>query len=184
MQHTVIANALANTSAATFASVNYNTQIATAAAHKHNAVHKNVTANVTLFSNIKHANVYANALAKNANKTSAAQNASNTAIAQNMCSTHYEHTNCYSIVYNAQRNTYYLYCIVNNAQSVYYINNAQATKHQVAQLLTASAANKLLNSSAAQYNATHNVAHTLHLRTVKCSNINTITINKQTYTFN
>ncbi len=184
MQHTVIANALANTSAATFASVNYNTQIATAAAHKHNAVHKNVTANVTLFSNIKHANVYANALAKNANKTNEAQNASNAAIAQNMQSTHYEHTNCYSIVYNAKLNTYYLYCIVNNAQSVYYINNAQATKQQVAQLLTASAANKLLSNNSVQYNATHNVEHTLHLRTIKCSNINTITINKQTYTFN
>ena len=184
MQHTVIANALANTSAATFASVNYNTQIATAAAHKHNAVHKTVTANVTLFSNIKHANVYANALAKNANKTSAAQNATSNTIAQNMQQTHYAHTNCYSIVYNAQRNTHYLYCIINNAQSVYYINNAQATKQQVAQLLTASAANKLLNSNSVQYNKTHNVAHTLHLRTIKCSNINTITINKQTYTFN
>lgn len=184
MQHTVIANALANTNAATFASVNYNTQVATAAAHKHNTVHKSVTANVTLFSNIKHANVYANALANNANKTSAAQNTNSNTIAQNMCSTHYTHTDCYSIVYNAQRNTYYLYCIVNNANSVYYINNVQASKQQVAQLLTASAANKLLNSSAAQYNATHNVTHTLHLRTVKCSNINSITVNKHTYTFN
>lgn len=184
MQHTVIANALANTSAATFASVNYNTQIATAAAHKHNAVHKNVTANVTLFSNIKHANVYANALAKNANKTNEAQNATSNTIAQNQHNTHYAHTDCYSIVYNAQRNTHYLYCIVNNAQSAYYINNTQATKQQVAQLLTASAANKLLNSNSVQYNKTHNVEHTLHLRTIKCSNITSITINKQTYTFN
>ena len=183
MQHTVIANALASTNAATFASVNYNTQIATAAAHKHNTVHKNVTANVTLFNSIKHANVYANALAKNANKHNAQQNASNTAIAQQQHSTHYTHTNCYSIVYNAKHNCYYLYCIVNNANSTLYINNAQATKAQVAQLLTASAASKLLDNSKTQYNATHNVTHTLMLRTVKCSNINTITINKQTYTF-
>ena len=184
MQHTVIANALANTSAATFASVNYNTQIKTAAAHKHNAVHKNVTANVTLFNNIKHANVYANALAKNANKTNAAQNANNNTIAQNMHNTHYAHTNCFSIVHNAKLNTYYLYCIINNAKSNYFINNAQATKQQVAELLTNSAANKLLNASATQYNKTHNVEHNLHLRTIKCSNINCITINKQTYTFN
>ena len=183
MQHTVIANALASTNAATFASVNYNTQIKTAAAHKHNAVHKTVTANVTLFNSIKHANVYANALAKSANKHNAQQNASNAAIAQQQQQAHYTHTDCYSIVYNAKHNVYYLYCIINNANSTYYINNAQATKAQVAQLLTNSAANKLLDNSKTQYNKTHDVTHTLMLRTIKCSNINTITINKQTYTF-
>ena len=175
-QHVAIANALANTSV-TFAQVNYTSPIALAAAHKNNVATKTVSANVTLFNNIKNANVYANALAKNANACA------NT-IAQNMQSTHYAHTNCFSIVYNAKLNTYYLYCIYNAVRSVNYaLNNTSATKTQIAQLCTKSAARKMLNTNNAQYSATHNITHTLQLRTIKCTNINSITLNNTTLNF-
>jgi hypothetical protein len=168
-----IAQLLANTSV-TFAQVQYVTQVATAAAHKHVKITKHTTANVQLFSNIAAAtSVFANAVAR-----SATQYASNSAaaIAQFAAQSNYfTHTNCYSIVQHKNNNNLYLYCIYNNASSVYYINNALATKQQVAQHLTASAAQQLLNATSTVHNATHNITHNIIVRTIALQNIVSIT---------
>ena len=173
---TTIANKiinLLNNVSVTFAQVQYVTQVKTAAKHKHVNITKHTTANVQLFSNINSfTNVYANAVKKSANVNNFVTS-----------STYYTHlANCYSIVQHKVKQAMYLYCIYNNAQSVYYINNVQATKQQVAQYLTASAAKQLLNTSTATHNVTNNVTHNVVVRTIALQNIKSITANKQTIT--
>jgi hypothetical protein len=168
---------LANVSV-TFANIAYVTQVATAAAHKHNNVQKVTVANVQLFANIKAAtSVFALAV-----KRSAAQHASNDVANVQQFeaqSNYFAHTACYSIVQHKQTQAQYLYAIYNNASSIYFINNVVATKQQVAALLTASAASKLLQASNTVHNVTHNVTHNVQVRTVALANIVSIVANKQ-----
>lgn len=165
--------ALLNNVSVTFAQLVYVTNVKTAAKFKNVNIVKTTTANVQLFSNIKQANVFKNAVQKNANVANF-----------NVSSNYFTHTNCYSIVKHKIKNLLYLYAIFNNVSSVTYtINNVTATKQQVAQYLTASAANKLLNSTSATHNVTNNVTHNVVVRTIALQNIKSITANKQTITF-
>ena len=167
---------LANKST-TFAQIVYCTNVATAAKYKAVKITKVVSANVQLFANINAAtSVFANAV-----KRSAAQIASNNASAvanftaqQN----YFTHTNCYSIVQHNSNSNLYLYAIYNNANSMYFINGEQATKQQVAQYLTASAAQQLLAATNVVHNATHDITHTVQVRTIALQNIVSITANK------
>ena len=174
--------ALLNNASVTFANIAYTTQVQTAAAHKHVCVQKHVVANVQLFANIKQATqVFANAV-----KRSAANFANDAANVQQFTqqSNYFEHTACYSIVQHKQNNNLYLYCIYNNVQTVVYtIDNAVATKQQVAALLTASAAKQLLQNDNTVHNKTHNVTHDVQVRTIALANLRSITCNKQTVTF-
>lgn len=162
----------------TFASIAYVTQVATAAAHKQHNVQKVTVANVQLFANINAAtSVFANAV-----KRSAAQHDSNdeSAVAAYVAaSNYYTHTQCYSVVQHKQTQAQYLYAIYNNAQSVYFIDGVVATKQQVAALLTASAASKLLQPSNTVHNVTHNITHNVNVRTIALHNIVSIHANKQ-----
>lgn len=172
---------LARTST-TFAQIQYTTQVATAAKHKHVNITKVTNANVQLFNNINaFTNVYANAVKRSANNIQQAQNANvnNFATQQN----YFTHTTCYSIVKHKTNNNLYLYAIFNNAKSIYFINNQQSTKQQVAQYLTASAAQALLQQNNTVHNVTNNVLHTVHVRTIALQNINSITACKQNITF-
>ena len=167
-----ITNLLSNKSV-TFANLCYTTQVKTSAKNKALTVLKTTVANVQLFSNIKQAtSVFKNAVQKNANVANFVTQ-----------SNYFTHTNCYSIVKHNTNNNLYLYAIFNNVQSVVYtINNVVASKQQVANLLTASAKNKLLNSSNTTYNKKNDITHNIVVRTIKLSNINSITTNKQTIT--
>ena len=178
---TAIKNALHNSSV-TFAQIAYVTQVKTSAANKHVNVQKHVIANVQLFANIKQAQVYENAVKKSASAIASnnAQNVANFTAQSN----YYTHTACYSIVQHNKNEKLYLYCIFNNVQSVQYtINNVAATKQQVAQLLTASAAAKLLQTDNTVHNKTHNVKHNVQVRTIALANIKSLTVNKQTLVF-
>ena len=75
---------------------------------------------------------------------------------------------------------YYLYAIYNTAESMYFINAQPATKQQVAALLTASAATKLLEGNATVHNVANNVTHTVQVRTIALQNIVSITAHSQT----
>lgn len=172
---------LANTST-TFAQIQYTTQVATAAKHKHVNITKVTNANVQLFNNINaFTNVYANAVKRSANNIQQAQNANVNAFATQQ--NYFTHTQCYSIVQHKTNNNLYLYAIFNNAKSIYFINNVQSTKQQVAQYLTASAAQALLQQNNVVHNVTNNVLHTVHVRTIALQNINSITACKQNITF-
>ena len=172
---------LANVST-TFAQIMYTTQVATAAQHKHVNITKVTNANVQLFNNINaFTNVYANAVKRTANNIQQAQNANVNAFVTQQ--NYFTHTNCYSIVKHKTNNNLYLYAIFNNAKSIYFINNVQSTKQQVAQYLTATAAQQLLNNNNIVHNVANNVLHTVHVRTIALNNINSITACKQNITF-
>lgn len=172
-----IANLLNNVST-TFAQITYVTKVATAAKHKAVNIVKVTTANVQLFSNINAAtSVYANAVKRSAAKIDSnnANNVANFTAQQN----YFTHTACYSVVQHNTNNNLYLYCIYNTASSLYFINNVLATKQQVAEYLTASAAATLLNTTATTHNVTNNVTHNVVVRTIALSNIVSINAMQQ-----
>ena len=166
----------------TFAQLLYVTKVLTAAQHKATNVQKVTNANVILCSNIAaHTSVYANKVRKTASAiaTNNAQAVADFAAQQN----YFAHTNCYSIVQHKQHaHKHYLYAIYNNAASLYFINNAVATKQQVAALLTASAKQTLLQESNTVHNKTHNIVHAAHVRTIALSNVVQIKARKQLLT--
>ena len=168
---------LANISV-TFAQIAYVTQVQTSAANKALNVQKVTCANVQLFANINaFTSVYANAVKRSAAQHSSNEEANIAAFAAQ--SNYFTHTQCYSIVQHKQSAAQYLYAIYNNASSVYFINNAVATKQQVAALLTASASAKLLQASNTVHNVTNNVTHNVQVRTIALQNIVSIHANKQ-----
>ncbi len=169
---------LLNNVSTTFAQITYVTKVATAAKFKHVNIVKVTTANVQLFSNINAAtSVFANAVKRTAANiaTNNASNVANFTAQQN----YFTHTDCYSIVKHNTNNNLYLYCIYNNASSLYFINNVLATKQEVAQYLTASAAQQLLNPTATTHNVTNNVTHTVVVRTIALANIVSINAMQQ-----
>jgi len=168
-----ISNLLAH-KASTFASIVYVTQVKTATAYKAVNIQKVTQANVQLF-NTQFA--YAQAVQKSASKISA--NDANNVQQFTAQANYYTHTNCFSIVQHNTNSNLYLYASYNNAQSIYFINNVQATKQQVAQYLTASAISNLLQNNNVVHNATNNVLHTVQIRTIALANIVSITANKQ-----
>lgn len=154
-----------------FAQVAYSTKVATAAAHKHRQVQKHVVANVQLFSNIKDAqNVYAAAV-----KRSAAKIDGNDADAiQNFVAkdNYFRHTDdCFSIVEHKQNGRLYLFAIYNNAESVYSIDGAIASKEEVAELLTPSARKNLLEPAATVVDQSRGIEHSVRVRTIAFDNI-------------
>ena len=175
-----VAQLLANTKGTTFANVVQVTKVATAAAHKAKNVQKHTVANVQLFNNVKDfVNVYTAAVQRSANKIAdnVQSNVDNFVQQDN----YFVHTDCFSVVQHKVDSTkFYLYAIYNNATSTYTIDNVPATKEEVAQLLTASARDKLLNASNVVHNVSNDVLHTVQVRTVALDNVVQITANKQT----
>lgn len=170
-----IAALLANCKGTTFAQLQYTTEVKTAAAHKGVNIVKNVCANVQLFTNINaFTSVYANAVKRSAGVQEFETQAS-----------YFTHNaNCYSLVQHNTNGKQYLYCIYNNVQSSsYYINGVAATKQEVAQYLTPSAAKQLLNNDRTTYNAKNDVTHSVTVRTIGLGNLTSIKANKQTLVF-
>lgn len=164
---------LTNVKGTTFANITQVTAVAgIAAAHKAaNAIVKVTKANVQLFNNVAdYANVYAAAV-----KRTAAAIADNTAAAVKdfeAQDNYFAHTATFSLVqHKTDASKYYLFAIYNNADSLYFINNVQATKQQVAALLQPAAAKKLLEDNTVVHNVTHNIMHTVQCRTIALSSI-------------
>lgn len=171
-----IANLLAS-KASTFASILYVTKVNTSAKYKHISIQKVTKANVTLFNTNFD---YTKAVQKSANKIS--DNDTDAVNNFEKQDNYYRHTNCFSIVQHKTKDTLYLYASFNNADSLYFIDNVLATKQEVAQYLTPSAAKQLLDNNTVVYNATNDVLHTIHMRTVMLENLVSISTNGQTIT--
>ena len=176
-----IANMLQNVSV-TFANITYVTQVQLAAAHKAQNICKVTNANVILCSSLNaHTSVYANKV----RKTAAAISTNNAAAVQafTAAQNYFTHTNVHCIVAHTQHaNKLYLYAIYNNASSVYVHNNSVVTKQHVAAYCTKSAAALLLDNSNIVHNKTHNIMHTVQVRTIALSNIVQIKARKQILT--
>lgn len=171
---------LQNVKGTTFASIVQVTQVKTAAAHKDRNVQKVTQASVQLFNNVQdYKNVYAAAVMR-----SAAQIADNSAAdvqAFKQQDSYFAHTNTFSLVqHKTDATKYYLYAIYNNANSLYFIDGQQATKAEVAALLTASAAKDLLNSSNVVHNVANDIMHTVQVRTIALSSIVELKAMRQT----
>ena len=172
-----IANALANCST-TFASIVTVTNVTTAAKHKNVSIKKVTFANVQLFANVNAANaMYVRAVQKSAAQY--ANNADNVANFTASAASFTHNANCYSIVHNANTNSTMLYARYLHSNSIYFINNVQATKAQVAFYLTASAANALLNTKNVITNKTNNIVHNVRIAAVKLQNIVKMRVRKQ-----
>jgi len=173
---TVTANDIANMlrSGTNFASIDYVTEVKTAAAHKAVKVTKAVTANVQLFQNIREATeIFAAAVRRTA--TGDADAVANFSAQDN----YFEHTDCFSIVRHKKTGREYLYAIYNNATSEYQIDSAPATTEAVALLLTPSAARDLLQPKSTVTNVTHGIEHTVRVRTIALDNISAVRANRQ-----
>jgi hypothetical protein len=165
----------------TFANVTQVTKVATAAAHRAVNIQKVSVANVQLFNTVNdYSAVYAAAVKRSAAKLDATQDTSNYTPKEAWFA---HDAQCFSIVYKkTDPAKTYLYAIYNNAASLLFIDNVQATKQQVAQYLTASAARDLLDTSNVVTNVEHGFMHTVQLRAVELCNIVAIKAAKQVLT--
>lgn len=160
-----------------FAQITQCTRVQTAAKFKAVNIVKVTNANVQLFSKINEfTSVYANAVKRSAARveSNAAANVEAFTAQQN----YFEHTDCYSLVQHKVSGKQYLYVIYNNAQSLYFIDGVPATRQEVAAYLTPSAAERLTNPQPVR-NATHDIEHTVTVRTIELANIVSITANRQ-----
>lgn len=170
---------LQNVRGTTLASIVQVTKVATAAANKDRNVQKVTKASIQLFNNVNdYANVYAAAVKRSAgaivdNDPAAVQGFVPKESA-------YAHTATFSLLQLKTNATkYYLYAIYNNASSLYFIDGQPATKQQVAALLTPSAAKDLLAGTNVVHNATHDIMHTVQVRTISLDSIVQLNAQKQ-----
>jgi hypothetical protein len=174
--------ALLGDASVTFAQVTYVTAPQLAAAHKQQNILKVTHANVMLCANVSvHAQVYARKVRKHAARF--AQN--DVAAVQQFTAqeNYFAHTACYSIVAHKQHaHKQYLYAIYNNARSVYVHDGVVVNKQHVAQYMTRSAAEKLLQGSNTVHNKTHNIVHDVQVRTIALDNIVAMRARKQLLT--
>ena len=155
-----------------FASVAYETTVATAAKFKALKVTKVTVANVQLFSDVK-SNPYAIAVERSVEKLSG--ETVDFTVSQNWF-THTPH--CYSIVENTTKKDQYLYVIFNSAKSRYFIDGVEASKAEVLDLLTPSA--RKAATATTVYNAANNIEHAVKIRTIKLENVRYIKVGGQT----
>ena len=174
-----IERVLAQVKGVTFASVDYTTDIKTAAIHKHRRVTKRSFANVMLVGSIKDStHIFERAVKKSAAKFNNSQTSvDNYTPAENW----YEHTSVYSIVRHKTNGKQYLYALFNTrnkSKSEYFIDGQPATKSEVAELLTPSAARDLLNPPKSTVNKTHNIEHDVVVRVIGLDNIDQLKVKK------
>ena len=162
MKPNQISALLAGVKGVTFANIEYETVVTTAAAFKNTRVTKKVTANVQLFNNLKaFTNVYRNAVERSTGKPF------------ELSDTHFEHTDCFSVVKHKVKNAYYLYCIYNSVQSTdYFVNGAPATKADAVAMMTPSAA--AAANAEKTHNVRNNVTHDVVVRTIGLENVTKI----------
>jgi len=158
---TQIKNILNNVKGTTLANITTKTPVKTAAAHKGLSITKTTTANVTLANNLNDfTSVYRNKVEREVGKPFV------------LSETYFFHTSCFSIVQHKTKSTQYLYAIYNQSHgTAFEIDGVAATRNEVAEYLTPSAREKLLNSNEPTYNAKNDVTHTVTVRTIKIENI-------------
>ena len=183
IQPETIERLLAPTRGVTFANVIYVTQVKTAAANKDKLVQKVTQASVQLFNNLTDAsNAYAAAVKRSAEKLGATpEEAQGFQVQDN----YFEHTDTFSLVRHKTQDKFYLYCLYNKgATSTLYIDGDEATKEDVAALLTPSAAAMLLAPSTVVHNVSNDMDHNVTVRTIALSSIVQITANGETVLIN
>jgi hypothetical protein len=158
----------------TFARLETITPVKTAAKFKNVNIQKHTIANVTLFGTLNDLQVYRKMVIKSANKIDN-QQVESFEVSENYF---YHDENCFSIVYNKNNDTPYLYAVYNSSKSSYTIDGIESNKQQVSEYLTNSEREKLLGDNSIVYNKTNDVLHSVIVRTIKIENIISIKCNK------
>lgn len=178
IQTQAIIDALANIKSTTFATLTQASQVKTAAKHKDQNIYKITVQNVTLCNS--NSSLYNNAVTREVVATEQAD--AFTAIPSN-----YDMINeSYSVVsLKSNPSKHYLRAIVIRClEVVYYCANTDRvlSKEEVAEYLTASAREQLLNPPAKTVVKHSNIEHSVTVRTFAIENIHSININKQSLT--
>ena len=147
----------------TFASIDTDTEVRPAAANKHISIRKLTTAQVQLFNGVKDYEIFARAVRRSAGVEEFVQS-----------DNWFEHTDCWSIVRHPSKGTEYLYAVYNGARSTFTIDGVDATRAEVAALLTPSAAAKLMDDSGVVYNRRNDVEHDVIPRVIALENVKAI----------
>ena len=158
-----IVQLLSTVKGTTFASIDTDTEVKPAAAHKHVSIRKLTTARVQLFNSIRDYEIFAKAVRRSAGVDEFEQS-----------DNWFEHTDCWSVVRHPVKGTEYLYAVYNGAQSTFTIDGVPATRAEVAALLTPSAAAKLVDDSGVVYNKKNDVEHTVIPRVIALENVKRI----------
>jgi hypothetical protein len=160
-----------------FAQVSTVTPVSTAAANKHIKITKATTANVALYASLKDFEVYRKSVLKSAAKI---EENDPDKIAefqtQDNWFTH-DDPECWALVHHKTKGNAYLYAVYNGAESSYYIDGIEATKEQVAEYLTPSAKETLLNPKEHVENKTYGIVHDVITRTISLDNVKEIRAN-------
>lgn len=174
---------LQNVKGTTLASIMQVTNVASVAAiHKHNTVQKVTQASIQLFNNVTDfKNVYTAAVKRSAGAIADNDMAKVADFKQQ--DNYFNHTACFSLVqHKTQPSKFYLYAIYNTADSIYFINNARASKQDVAMLLQPAAAKKLLEGTNIVHNKTNDLLHDVQVRTIALDSIVQLRAMKQQLT--
>lgn len=147
----------------TLASIDTDTEVKPSAANKHVTIRKLTTAQVQLFNGVKDYEIFARAVKRSAGVDEFAQS-----------DNWFEHTDCWSIVQHPVKGTVYLYAVYNGAKSTFTIDGVPATRAEVAELLTPSAAAKLMDDSGVVYNKRNDVEHDVIPRVIALENVRAI----------
>ena len=159
----------------TFAHINYETEIKTAAKYKHIKISKRTDANVTLFQHIKDFDIYRKSIIRSANTIEENGEVKDFEVSETWYT--HEDTNCYSIITSKKTGEEYLYFICNNAKSEYYIDGELVDKDSIRPYLTASAEKEMFENDGIVYNKKNDVYHTIQPRTLKLNNISSLKAN-------
>lgn len=164
--------ALANISGTTLAYIAQTTPVGLAAKNKARNIVKHTEASVTLANNLKEmTNLYLNKVKKTAISGDAEE--------FELSSTWFKHTDTYSIVKHNTKEQYYLYVLYNKCHSSVYEDLDTGTvmsKEEVAELMTPSAAKKLLGEDGVSHNKKNDVKHMAVIRTIAIANLDKVTI--------
>lgn len=164
-----VVEAMSTVNGTTFAKVVTVTNVKPAAANKDKNIQKVTVANVQLFSTAADKSPYVAAIERQTG-------IENFQVSESP----FEHLTPYSLVRNKKSGKLYLYAIYNSAKSEMFIDGTQATKEQVAELLTPSEAKKLLEGSAVR-NVKNDVEHDVVVRTISLDNIVGLQVAGKTY---
>lgn len=172
-----ITEILAATNGSTIVRLQYTTQVKPAAKHKAVEITKTTVASALLFGKVS---AYANAYKRRVKKTAQLIEGNNQEAIDNFEVAQNWHTAsdlAYSIRLHAGKGTKYLYpMFCGHSKTIFTINGKTATRLEVADYLTPSAARELLDTSGIVENKKNGIKHSAIVRTIGMENVNWVKI--------
>lgn len=149
----------------TIANIGYVTDVQLAAKHRDagHTVQKVTYANVMLAGDQTSADIYLNRVLRTMDGDEFVKS-----------DTYFEHTDVYSIVRHISRGSLYLFAMYmpnSNSKTAFILDGEIATREEVAELLTPSAAKRLLDTESTVYNKRNDVTHAAIVRTISLQNL-------------